>query len=141
MRQLRCDDAGVSPVIGVILAVAITVTLGAIVYLVSTNLTSSSQQQHVAPRIGFTRVASGLQVATSPTNPPVDWTVDLRPGGTCYSNANLKLTPLGSPQVAWASIPAGTKVSPGDVLGGCQQGETLTLSHVETNTVVYTYQF
>ena len=32
-------------------------------------------------------------------------------------------------------------MGPGDLLSGCQSGETLTLSHVETNTVVYNIMF
>jgi hypothetical protein len=140
-RPLKGDIAAVSPVIGVILAVGITVTLGAIVYLVSTNLTSSSQHQHVAPRIGFLRIASGLQVASSPTSPAVDWLADIRPTGTCYTNGHLMLTPEGGTLAGYSSTPAGTKVNPGDLLSGCQQGEDVVLNHVETNTVVYTYQF
>jgi flagellin-like protein len=134
-RTLREDDRAVAPIIGVLLAVGITVLLGGVVYLVSTTLTARSQDQHIAPRIGFVRTISGIQVASTPADPPVDWLADLRIAGTCVSNTHLTLN-----TVAWPPA-AGTKVSPGDTLGGCAQGESITISHPATNTVVYTYQF
>lgn len=133
--QRPAADEAVAPIIGVVIAVGITVVLGAVVYLVTTNLTAKSQDQHIAPRIAFVRMASGVQVVSAPSNPAVDWTADLRVAGTCWSNSHLQLN-----GAAWPP-PAGTKVAPGDVLGGCQQGEGITVSHVETNTVVYSYTF
>ena len=135
VRQLGRDEQAIAPVIGVLLAVGMTVVLGGIVYLVTNNLSAKSQDQHIAPRIGFVRVAAGLQVASAPANPPVDWNADLRMGGTCASSGHLTLNSAAYPPAT------GTKVAPGDILGGCQQGEALTISHVATNTVVYTYTF
>jgi len=134
-RQADLDDAAVAPIIGVILMVGITVTIGAVVWIVSANLTAKSQDNHIAPRIAFSRMASGVQVVSTPANPPVDWTADLRIGGTCWSNSHLMLD-----SAAWPPA-TGTKVVPGDVLGGCQQGETIVITHTPTNTVVYSYTF
>jgi flagellin-like protein len=134
-RRLCHDQAGVSPVIGVILMVVIVVALGAIVFVIAGGLSKNPGGD--TPKVTFTKLVDALQVVTAPEHPTVDWT-DLTPSGTCAPH--LMLSTAGSPAAPFPTT-AGSLIGPGDRLSGCAFGETLILSHRPTNTVVYTFNF
>ena len=133
-QAFRAREDAVSPVLGAILSVAIVIALAVAVWFMIRLLTKSSD---ATPAVAFTKDGPVLQVATAPS-PPLDWFTDIRPSGTCA--ANLQLTPNGGTAGAYP-IAAGTPVTGGDKLTGCTAGQTLTLSHVATNRVIFQASF
>ncbi|MFO1535979.1 MAG: type IV pilin [Thermoplasmatota archaeon] len=134
-RRLGHDQAGVSPVIGVILMVVIVVALGAVVFVVVGGL--SKKPGGDTPKVTFTKLVDALQVVTAPEHPTVDWS-DLTASGTCAPHLMLS---MGGSAPAPFPTTAGSFIGPGDRLSGCGFGETLILSHRPTNTVVYSFNF
>lgn len=109
--KMREDERAVSPVVGVILMVAITVVLAAIVFVLVNNLGKQSGEDR--PDMAFTALnATVLQVVQAPTG--LDWS---------------DFTVTGC-----ATIPTGA-VDAGDRLEAC--GSTVTVRHVPSNSLVY----
>lgn len=109
-ESLRQATAAVSPVIGVILMVAITVVLAAIVFVLVSEL--SANQTDSAPRLGFQANATALMVVNAPLG--LDWS---------------EFTIAGC-----GGIPTGS-VDAGDEITGCV--ERVTITHKPSNSVVY----
>lgn len=123
-QAFKANDEAVSPVIGVILMVAITVVLAAVVFVLVSNLSKTNDQ---APQLTFSKAdASNGQ------------------GGT------LTLVSSSKNGLAWAAFSLGgtatcaaitdTTVDAGDVIT-CSTDGTVTLSHTATNTLVYQGSF
>lgn len=132
-QAARAQDEAVSPVLGTIMGVAIVVALAASVYFLIRLLT---QGHDATPQVAFTQEGNVLSVTRAPS-PPLDWT-GFRATGTCA--AHLQLKPTGGVAGPYPTA-AGTPVKSGDQLSGCLTGETLVLSHVATNRVVYEHAF
>jgi hypothetical protein len=118
--------------------VTITIVLGAIIFVVAQSFSKSTAPQ--APHIAFTKQASNLQVINVPEKPPIDWFSDMGITGSCVTSNHLQLAPLGGPAGAFP-LAAGTVMNPGDQLVGCQPGDSLTVTHKASNTVIYTVNF
>lgn len=65
MRKLKNENEAVSPVIGVILMVAITVVLATIVFVLVQNLSKTQEQ---APTVSFQKNETGITVIQAPNN-------------------------------------------------------------------------
>jgi archaeal type IV pilus assembly protein PilA len=107
------SNEGVSPVIGVILMVAITVALAAAVFAMVTQLGGPEEP---APVIQFRQDANGTGF---------DLVVIRAPSGLDWSEFTAGLCD---------SLPSGPVVA-GDRITGCSAGATVT--HTKSNTLVY----
>ena len=106
----RMDEEAVSPVIGVILMVAITVILATIVFVLVTEISGGAEE--VAPRISFGSNETELTVISAPN-------------GLVWAD----FTVTGCTTVPTGNVDAGDKVT------GCSA--SITVRHDETNTLVY----
>lgn len=131
-QTFKQNDEAVSPVIGVILMVAITVVLAAVVFVLVSNLGEGAED---APEMGFSKDNDdgSVTVVRAPSGgDALDWVDDIALGGTCTATLN------------GAAFPTATGANPvaaGDVLGGCAAGETLTVTHTGSNTLLYETDF
>lgn len=112
MNNLRKNENAVSPVIAVILMVAITVILAATVFVLLTNL----KPENPAPAISFTKGQNDLTVSKAPTG--ISWTDIHVTGCTKPTNGN---------------------VTAGDTLTSCNG--TVKIIHLPTNTLLYETRF
>jgi archaeal type IV pilus assembly protein PilA len=126
-QAFKQNDEAVSPVIGVILMVAITVVLAAVVFVLVSNLGKGSEK---APNVSFNKDSSARTLTVVQADPGVTWD-DFTASGTCSPTIN------GG---AYAASSTDT-VSGGDVIGGCTAGQTFSLTHIATNSLVYTTTF
>lgn len=110
--EFQGAEAAVSPVIGVILMVAITVVLAAIVFVLVTQLSENTNTN--SPRVSFQQQDDGatLMVVSAPTG--LDW-------------GDFAVT-------GCTTIPTGT-VDAGDKLEVC--GAEVLVTHTPSNSVVY----
>jgi flagellin-like protein len=112
------NDEAVSPVIGVILMVAITVVLAAVVFVLVSNLGDTSES---APDISFSADESDNEIRVVKAENGLDW-ADFDITGSC-------------------TLPTGT-VEAGDVIDCADSAnENIVIRHVETNSVVYEHEF
>lgn len=132
-QNFRREDEAVSPVIGVILMVAITVVLAAVVFILVNDLGESGES---APEMAFTKdnAARNITVVKAPTgNDEIVYVDGLKWGGDCAVKGIN-----GNPG---APTPAAT-VEAGDRLWvDCLADQTITFTHVATGTVVYQTTF
>jgi flagellin-like protein len=143
------NDEAVSPVIGVILMVAITVVLAAVVFVLVSNLSKGAN--NAAPQVAFTKdeqgsSAGGVLTVVSITNGPLD-TSKVVVGGVAPGAAgvNCKFNGAaltGSGALKAATVPA-TTLKAGDQIScsGATAIGTITLSDTGTNTLLYTGDF
>lgn len=110
----QASEEAVSPVIGVILMVAITVVLAAIVFILVTKLTGQQAQQ--APQLGVESLDQGEGFR-------------ILQAGTSLSWSDFTASPC-------ITVPTGP-VHAGDELHGC--AGSVRLVYVPTNTLVYAY--
>jgi flagellin-like protein len=122
-------DEAVSPVIGVILMVAITVVLAATVFL----LVNTFNEEREAPPTLPVMQKTGDRVTVVRAEPDLDWVEHFRVGGTCAPTLTLN-------GASWPEE-AGTPLRPGDVLRGCTSGQTLTIVHIPSDILVYSTTF
>lgn len=120
------DDAGVSPVIGTILMVAITVVIAAVVFVIASGF---GEKTEGAPSVSFRKDATEREVMVIRVEVDTQWGRDLAIGGTCAATATLN----GAP---WPP-PSGSVVQAGDVLGGCQAGDSLEVIATKPNVLVF----
>lgn len=131
-------DEAVSPVIGVILMVAITVVLAAVVFVLVNDLGSSDE---AAPTMGFNKSGGNVTVVKAPTGTEAITYADLAFGGTCDLTYFDGALIGGGETVENNNTVQGTTVAGGQSFGGCTGGETLTISHVATGTLLQQYSF
>ena len=123
------NDEAVSPVIGVILMVAITVVLAAVVFVLVSNLGEGSES---APNISFNK-DSGDATLTVIQAEDSNWN-DFEVDG-CDS-----LTSSGGFETTIADgIAATDSVEAGDELSGC--AGQVRITHTPTNSLVYETTF
>lgn len=133
----RQHEEAVSPIMGVLLMVSVTVVLGTVVFLVATN---QGKTDSTAPgSVTFARTNNVLQVVNAPALPKMDWYNDVKATGTCA--AHLKITPVSTGMTVDFPTAVGTPVSAGDKLSGCAQGEQLALALTRSSTVFYSVTF
>jgi archaeal type IV pilus assembly protein PilA len=120
-RKFVKADEAVSPVIGVILMVAITVVLAAVVFVLVSDL---GDQGDNAPGISFQKSTNDKTLTVvKVSNGPVNWE-DLTITGTCTT----KPTSTGA-------------VGAGDSLSGCEVGTSVKIVHTPTDTLIYNQVF
>ena len=127
------NDEAVSPVIGVILMVAITVVLAAVVFVLVSNLGKGSEK---APNLSFNKDSSARTLTVVQADPGVHWN-DFTVGGSCAST--VRLASNGNSGL-YSAVSTNT-VAGGDVLSACTAGQTLSLTHTATNSLVYSTTF
>ena len=111
---MKQDTEAVSPVIGVILMVAITVVLAAVVFVLVQGL--SQDKADATPVIQFQKGGNNLTVVSSPP-------------GLNFSDLNV---------VGCSTVPAGT-IEAGDKIAGC--AGDVTIGYKPTNTLIYSTTF
>lgn len=126
MPARRSDEDAVSPVIGVILMVAITVVLAAVVFVLMNRLNDDNAE--TAPELAMQRSPNGREVIVVRAEPGLEWSEDLLVSGTCTPTLNGAAFPAGP----------GTPVQAGDRLA-CASGEELRISSSEDlgNALLY----
>ncbi len=138
-QNFRTEEEAVSPVIGVILMVAITVVLAAVVFVLVSDL---GDTKDVPPTVTFDKSGGVLRVIGADAD--ADWNdIQMVVGGhsSCTATASAggaTATPATSP-AARVSATADTPVSAGDKItltADVGQACTLTLSHVPTNSLM-----
>lgn len=134
-QAFRNEEEAVSPVIGVILMVAITVVLAAVVFVLVQNLSKGAEK---APDMSFTKDNSAGTVAVVKAPPTtaadaLNWFEDITVGGDCAAAKTLN----GGAWPTDNTVP----VSAGDIIGGCVAGDTLTITHNGSGTLVYQTSF
>ena len=126
----RPGEEAVSPVIGVILLVAVTVVLSATVFVLAAGMNDDKAEP--APQLLMAADESADEAQVLRADRGLDWFEDLRVAGSC--------TPL----LNGAAFPAaaGTPVQAGDVLS-CAPGEDLSISSGEGdgNALLYSKSF
>lgn len=139
-------EEAVSPVIGVILMVAITVVLAAVVFVLVSNLSEGGDQ---APTMGFSKDESADRLNLISADAGLDWSqfniVMDQPG--FFELNSAADTTAGTDLVAGTPVAIGTApapVSAGNFIGLC--GDTtaaanVRIVHIETNTQVYETTF
>lgn len=120
-QSFKQNDEAVSPVIGVILMVAITVVLAAVVFVLVGNLTEDSGDS--APTIQMTKTTDGFRVDGAPSTNPPTWhnATGAADAGQIYFSGTCTASGVVS------GVTDGATVSVGDAVTGCTSGETLTV--------------
>lgn len=129
-QAFKQNDEAVSPVIGVILMVAITVVLAAVVFVLVSNLGEGSES---APNVSFNKdsAARTLTVVQAEDANWNDFTVD---GCLLLDDGDATAESISN------DVPSSTqKVSAGDALEVCSG--TVRITHSGTNSLVYETTF
>jgi archaeal type IV pilus assembly protein PilA len=127
-KFVQADEA-VSPVIGVILMVAITVVLAAVVFVLVSNLSKGAND--AAPKIGFTKSGVGNStVLTVISAEPVLWSA------LSASTTDTALCTVQAPTSG--NVTAGQQIKFTGASGAGCPGQTFNLIHLGSNSVVYT---
>ena len=137
-QAFRQNDEAVSPVIGVILMVAITVVLAAVVFVLVTKLAGNQKEQ--APTISFSRVdasstTGGTLTVVSVQGPAITW------GEVCVKGNGANAGPAGSSSLCGTasatctySALATATVTAGDIIT-CTANGPFDIYHQPSNTV------
>ncbi|MFA5942925.1 MAG: type IV pilin N-terminal domain-containing protein [Candidatus Thermoplasmatota archaeon] len=133
-QTFKQNDEAVSPVIGVILMVAITVVLAAVVFVLVSNLGESGEK---APNFSVSKdsAAGSLTIVSAEDAEWGDFTIT---GCSDLTSANETCDASLSGGVADGSQ-ATDKVSAGDQLTGCDGA--VRIVHDGTNSLVYETNF
>lgn len=140
-NNFRQADDAVSPVIGVILMVAITVVLAAVVFVLVSDLGETKDQ---APNMSFQKDATNDRLRVVAADEDADWndiaitysgcgTPVLSTGG---STANVQTSGSAASATA-ASVAAGDYIEVTPAAGGCE----ITMIHTPTNSLYDTWSF
>ena len=142
-QAFKQNDEAVSPVIGVILMVAITVVLAAVVFVLVSNLGEGSE---AAPNISFNKDSGALTLTVIQAedaewgdfeieDPDADCAVEVSTnnGGSTFSAGNL-----GD---ATYAVEAGDVISLDETAAGDCEGQTVRIVHSGTNSLVYETTF
>src|SRR5688572_21895357 len=113
-------EEAVSPVIGVILLVAITVVLSATVFFLVSRMRGDNAE--AAPHLMMSADEGDAEAQVVRAGAGLDWFEDMRVGGSCVPLLNGAAFPTA----------AGTPVRAGDVLS-CAPGEDLSISSSQEN--------
>lgn len=146
-NAFKNNEEAVSPVIGVILMVAITVVLAAVVFVLVSDLGDGAGSDN--PQVAFTKdeqgaFAGGILTVASISNGPLSL-------GTEGTGGAATVTIGGSSSCVWDSVAndgtdntSGT-ADDGDMSAGdqilCTGAGTVTISHTTTGTLLYSGSF
>jgi archaeal type IV pilus assembly protein PilA len=122
-QAFKANDEAVSPVIGVILMVAITVVLAAVVFVLVSNLSKTNDQ---APQLTLSKADAGNGIGGTLT------VISVSKTGLTWSSFAITGT-------ATCSI-TDTTVDAGDVIT-CTADGAVRIAHTATNTLVYQGSF
>ncbi|HUR62116.1 MAG TPA: type IV pilin [Candidatus Thermoplasmatota archaeon] len=152
-QAFKANDEAVSPVIGVILMVAITVVLAAVVFVLVSNLSKGANT--ASPQVAFTKDENGANpggslTVVSVTNGPIllknvvlGGTAVAADGGNCkINNVAIATTKALEASTGTATLKAGDQIS--CAAGGTPAATgigTITISETGTNTLLYTGDF
>ena len=140
-QTFRENDEAVSPVIGVILMVAITVVLAAVVFVLVTKL--SGNQTSNTPSISFdvsdtARTAKVINTGGQ----QLKWGDATNPGIIAACSVDTALPNISTKDISGTAVTPGTTlVSAGDIIAGCDAASTLTVRDTVSNTLVYSHTF
>jgi flagellin-like protein len=145
-QAFKQNDEAVSPVIGVILMVAITVVLAAVVFVLVSNLGKGTES---APNLGATSddTNNKIQINTAPNG--LTWDkFNLKADKPLKFSLNAPATASSTALAANTATAAGASsntVSGGDYFAFCGNpaatAVTVTIIHIASNTQVYTHTF
>ena len=156
-QAFKANDEAVSPVIGVILMVAITVVLAAVVFVLVSNLSKNSNSS--APSMTFNQDRSSHYLQVISADPTADWkniqasvTSSAAAGTTaCTATHSSSGTTAVGPTVTTAPVTGAFKattllVSAGDkitvsVASGQTGTCTLSLTYTTVNQLLGTWTF
>lgn len=143
-QNFRQADDAVSPVIGVILMVAITVVLAAVVFVLVSDL---GDQGSNAPDLGFSKDEQDDQLTVSRADTGLNWTeFEIR----ADQDVTYTLNGLNSTDLAENVADEGParNLRGGDVFAFCGTGATasledvtITIRHIESNSQVASFEF
>lgn len=149
-QSFRNADEAVSPVIGVILMVAITVVLAAVVFVLVSNLSKTSGK---APDVSWTTDETKDRISLIKADTGLNWDdfsiKGTIPAGTTAINWALNAdATTGGADLGSTYDPIDTdSFEAGDFMDFCSTTTpstgitTIQIIHVESNTVVYETQF
>jgi flagellin-like protein len=154
-QTLKQNDEAVSPVIGVILMVAITVVLAAVVFVLVSNLGKTS---NTAPTFVVSRDDATDRLSVTSADSDADWNrLSIKSNSTAHSLPHFQLngvtngTSTATPKlitVAGEEITANADaMSAGEFLHFCSDASptnndfTFTLVDTAANSVIGTYNF
>lgn len=145
-RNFREADEAVSPVIGVILMVAITVVLAAVVFVLVSDLGDTGDS---APELGFTRDEQDDELTVSKADPGLNWTeFEIRASEAVEYTVNGANT--NGLTANTAETVASVDVQGGDVFAFCggvtgtgvaKTDVTIVIRHKESNSQIGSYEF
>jgi flagellin-like protein len=152
-QAFKANDEAVSPVIGVILMVAITVVLAAVVFVLVSNLSKNSNQS--APNISFNQNKSAKTLSIISAD-QADWK-DIKATiqgaaantGTCVVSVintpgTAKVTESAAHTATSGAMHAGRTVTAGDTMtisGTAGESCTLSLTYTPANQLLGTWTF
>jgi flagellin-like protein len=139
-NQFAKNEEAVSPVIGVILMVAITVVLAAVVFVLVSNLSKNSNT--AAPNMTFNQDNSGHKLTVVSADASAKWTnVKQTMTGGCTVNLNGS---GGSITSGSAVTSATLSISAGDALnvaGSSGSSCTMSLTYTTVNQLLGSWTF
>jgi archaeal type IV pilus assembly protein PilA len=141
-QAFRSEEEAVSPVIGVILMVAITVVLAAVVFVLVQNLSQGGESK---PDLGFIQNKS-QKTLTITSAATADWNdIEATVSGGAACQADLSSGTASVIATTGKFVAAATTVNANDVItmSGGAAGETCSISlrHVPTNQAYGTWDF
>lgn len=132
-QAFKQNDEAVSPVIGVILMVAITVVLAAVVFVLVTRLAGNQEDQ--SPTLTFSKQSNSSTPGGTLTVIAIQGAPD---NGVAWTDIDIK---DASGALACTPMPTGN-VEAGDVIDcGTASDGPFYVRYVPTNTLLYTAQF
>ena len=136
----RSDSSAVSPVIGVILMVAITVVLAAVVFVLVSNLSKNSNT--TAPNVTFSQDQTAHRLTIVSADASASWAnirqTTTASGGTCTVLYAGTTTVTSGSTVATTAISAGDFITVGHSgTGSC----TISLTYTTVNQLLGTWTF
>lgn len=142
MKNLQRQEEGVSPVIGVILMVAITVVLAAVVFVMVNQFGAGGDE---APSVAFNRDEARDQITLTKAEGGLSWDqfqVKLSVDGE-YALNGAATVAVGAGNVT--DFASATTVTGGDELAFCgdaaAQNVVVTIIHAESNAQIYRTEF
>jgi len=146
-HRLRQDDQAVSPVIGVILMVAITVVLAAVVFVLVSELASEKREAPAA--IGFSKDEANDRIDVARAEADLDWSqLEIRSAALVAGLVYDRNAAAGLGDTAVTSVPtalSAKSLDGGDYLEFCAtlpaSDVEILLLHPASNAVVYRATF
>lgn len=132
MSGLRRDERGFSVVVGVILLIAIVMTLSVATWFMVDRVRHNTHLDDEKPTLGMELDSNEPVVTVVQASPDLDYVRDLRISGTCMPTLNGGSLPSGE----------GREVAANDKLE-CAWGESLVISSSEEkgNVMLFSHTF